>query len=287
MKNTKKPYVPNVGIDYPINEPDKHILDNPPIVDLIIDENYQFVDKTLKFRIKSFLLYIFVFCFVFLLQKVRFGLKIEGTEILRKNKKQFKNGVITISNHVLRWDFLCVLRAIRPKRAFVIVWQHLLRGKDRGVVRTIQGVPLAETKATTLMFMRALDELLAKKKWVHVFPESANWHYFQPIRPFKSGAFSFAYRYKVPILPMAISYREPTGIFKLWCKKHPLLTLKIGEPLFPDFTLDRKAAIDKLLRESHASMCALAGIDNNPYTASFDDFMQQQKSPQITQINTN
>ncbi|GHT15905.1 hypothetical protein AGMMS4956_16960 [Bacteroidia bacterium] len=271
MKN-QPPYVPNVGIDYPINEPDKHILDTPTIVDLHIDERFQFVDKTLKFRIKSFGLYVFVFCVVFLLQKVRFGLKIEGRKILQKNKKHFKNGAITISNHVLRWDFLCVLQAICPQRAFVIVWQHLLRGKDRGVVRLIRGIPLAETKETTLTFMRAMDELNRKKKWIHVFPESSNWHYFQPIRPFKTGAFSFAYRYKLPIVPMAILYRQPTGVSKLWHKKFPLLTLKIGEPLFVDFTLDRKSAIDKLLRESHLAMCHLAGIENNPYPASFDDF---------------
>jgi 1-acyl-sn-glycerol-3-phosphate acyltransferase len=274
--NNSQPYIPNVGIDYPINEPDKHILDNPALIDFEIDENYQFVDKTLKFRIKSFLLYVFVVCVVFPLQGVRFGLKIEGRENLRKNKKHLKNGAITILNHVLRWDFLCALQAICPKRAFVIVWQHLLRGKDRTVVRLIRGVPLAETSATTRVFMRAIDELHKQKKWIHVFPESANWYYFQPIRPFKTGAFSLAYRYNAPIIPMAISYRKPTGIFKLWCKKFSPITLRIGEPLFPDFTLDRKAAIDKLLKESHASMCNLAGIENNPYPASFEDFRNSQ-----------
>jgi 1-acyl-sn-glycerol-3-phosphate acyltransferase len=274
----KEPYIPNIGINYPINEPDKHILDNLDVVhELNIDENYHFVDKSLSFRIKSWALYLFAYCVVFPLQLVKFGLKIEGKEHLKKNKKQFENGAITISNHTLRWDFLCVLQAIRPKRAYVIVWQHLLRGKDHRAVRTIRGIPLAETRATTLAFMRELDELHENKKWIHVFPESANWHYFQPIRPFKSGAFSFAYRYHVPIIPMAISYREATGIYKLWSKKFPLLTLRIGEALYPDYSIDRKSAINKLLEESHKSMCALAGITNNPYPASFDDFEKQRQ----------
>ncbi|MDR2868511.1 MAG: 1-acyl-sn-glycerol-3-phosphate acyltransferase [Bacteroidales bacterium] len=275
MSKSNPPYTPNVSINYPINEPDKHILDQTEVVsDFVIDENYDFVDKTLWFRVKSYLLYLFAIGFVFTLQTVRFGLKIEGREHLRKNRKHFKNGAITIANHVLRWDFICVLQAIRPKRAYVIVWQHLLKGKDHRAVRTIRGIPLAETKATTMAFMRALDDLHEKKKWIHVFPESANWHYFQPIRPFKPGAFSFAHRYNVPIIPMAISYREPTGIYKLWSNNRPLLTLRVGAPLFADYTLDRKAAINKLLVESHKSMCALAGITDNPYPASFEEFKQ-------------
>jgi 1-acyl-sn-glycerol-3-phosphate acyltransferase len=271
----KHPYVPNIGIDYPVDGPDKHILDQTAVIDLTIDEHYHFVDNSLWFKIKSYFLYLFVFCVVFPLQKVKFGLKIEGKEHLKKNKKQFINGAITISNHTLRWDFLCVLQAIRPKRAYVIVWQHLLRGKDHNVVRTIRGIPLAETKATTMAFMRALDDLHEHKKWIHVFPESANWHYFQPIRPFKPGAFSFAHRYHIPIIPMAVSYRETTGIYKLWSKKLPLLTLRIGEPLYPDYTIDRKASINKLLEESHLSMCQLAGITNNPYPASFEEFLEK------------
>ncbi|MDR2836440.1 MAG: 1-acyl-sn-glycerol-3-phosphate acyltransferase [Bacteroidales bacterium] len=276
MGENQKTYVPNVGIDYPTDEPDKHILEQKEVVaDFTIDEAYKFVDKTLWFRIKSWGLYLFVFCVVFPLQMVRFGLKIEGRKNITKNKKYFKNGAITIANHCLRWDFLCVLQAVRIKRPYVIVWQNLLKGKDHWSVRTIRGVPLAETKVTTMAFMRELDELHKNKKWIHVFPESANWHYYQPIRPFKPGAFSFSLRFHVPIIPMAISYREPKGLYKLWSKNLPLITLRIGEPIFADYDLDRKTAIDKLLRESHASMCKLAGIKNNPYPPTFEEFQKE------------
>jgi 1-acyl-sn-glycerol-3-phosphate acyltransferase len=143
------------------------------------------------------------------------------------------------------------------------------------MVRTVRGIPIPESKAANLTFMRALTRLHQEKKWLHVFPESANWEYFQPIRPFKPGAFSLAYNFNVPIIPMAFSYRKPTAFYRFFGKKTPLVTLKIGEPLYPDMTLNRKTAINKLLHESHKSMCELAGIENNYYPATFEEFEGQ------------
>jgi hypothetical protein len=77
---------------------------------------------------------------------------------------------------------------------------------------------------------------------------------------------------------MAISYREPTGIYKLLGKKKPLITLRIGAPILPDYTLDRKSAIHKMLQEGHASMCALAGIENNIYPATFEEFYERERT---------
>ena len=280
VETKKQPYVPNVGKDYPINEPDKHILENTEFgSEYTIDEHYPYVDRSLKFRLKALWLYYFLACcVVFALQTIRFGLKIEGRKHLRKNKDKFKNGAITISNHVLRWDFICVLQAIRFKRPYVIVWKNLIFGKDAFMVRTIRGIPIPETKSANMAFMRTLNRLHEEKKWIHVFPESANWHYFQPIRPFKPGAFSFAYSFNVPIIPMAFSYRKPSGIYKFFGKKSPLITLRIGEPIYPDISLNRKVAIDKLLHESHKSMCELAGIENNYYPATFEEFDKYDKS---------
>jgi len=137
------------------------------------------------------------------------------------------------------------------------------------LVKTVRAIPIPDTTSASMAFTRSLNKLHEKNKWVHVFPESANWPYFQPIRPFKPGAFSYSHSFKIPIVPMAFSYRQPNWLYKLFGKKNPLITLRIGEPIMPDFSLDRKSAINKLLKESHAAMCQLAGITNNPYPAEF------------------
>lgn len=81
-----------------------------------------------------------------------------------------------------------------------------------------------------------------------------------------------AYKYNVPILPVNISYRERTGIFRLFAGKEiPLLTLTIGEPVFPDRRRSRKEEVDRLLRESHTAICELADIEQNPWPAFWDE----------------
>ncbi len=119
-------------------------------------------------------------------------------------------------------------------------------------------------------FNDAFDELHKKKKWIHVFPEGSCWLYYQPLRPFKKGAFSFSYRYGIPVIPMAFSYRKPTGIFALYKKRFPLITLHIGEPIMPDMTLSRKESIQRLRKECHEKIIAMAGITDNPFPAEGD-----------------
>ena len=78
------PYVPNVAIDYPLNEPDKHILDDTEI-DCIIDEHFKFVDDSFWFKIKSLCLYIFAILFIFNIQTIRFGWVVKKMIFLEKS----------------------------------------------------------------------------------------------------------------------------------------------------------------------------------------------------------
>ena len=87
-----------------------------------------------------------------------------------------------------------------------------------------------------------------------------------------------AYRYKLPILPIAISYRKPHFPFTLLNsiralkggKKLPLITINIGEPILFDETLGRKEAVIKMRKECHEAVVRLAGIEDNPYPAEGD-----------------
>jgi 1-acyl-sn-glycerol-3-phosphate acyltransferase len=269
LKKITPPYVPDLGFKYP-DKADAHVLQVDTIVDVVVDENYPFLDKSLKFKFQSALLYLGIFVLVFFVQPIRYGLKIEGKHILRKYKHLFKNGAMTVSNHVLRWDFLCVLQAIKYRRLYFPLWAANLTGSDRNLVRWAGGIPVPEGIHAIKNFNAAFDELHEKKKWIHVFPESSRWDYFQPIRPFKKGVFSMAYKYDLPIIPMAFSYRESKGLYKLFKGKYPLITLRIGEPILPDLEMSRKEAVKVLREETHRKIVELAGITNNPYPCEGD-----------------
>jgi 1-acyl-sn-glycerol-3-phosphate acyltransferase len=260
-----------VGIEYPAN-PDDHLLQAPQVVEVTVDEHYPFLDKSLKFRLRSALVYLGIFTLCFILTRIRFGLRIEGRSILRKNRKHFKNGAMTVSNHMFRWDFLSVLQAVRYRRLWFPAWKENICGPDRHFIRAAGGIPVPSDIHTIKYFNQAFDELHRRKKWFHAFPESSNWHYYQPIRPFKKGVFSMAYKYNLPCIPMAFSYRPPTGIFKLYMKGYPLITLRIGEPVLPDLSLPRKEATNLLRQQCHKKIVELAGIreGENPWPCEGD-----------------
>jgi 1-acyl-sn-glycerol-3-phosphate acyltransferase len=80
-----------------------------------------------------------------------------------------------------------------------------------------------------------------------------------------------AYRYNLPVIPMVLSYRPRTGIYKWFDKPEiPLVTLHVGEPLFPDLTRNVKEESHRLLLEAHAQMVRMAGIKHNPWPACGD-----------------
>jgi 1-acyl-sn-glycerol-3-phosphate acyltransferase len=263
------PFVPQLGLQYP-ESPDEHMYKTEAQIELAIDEHYPFLDKSLRHRFMSGLIYLGIFTLVFLISPVRFGLRIEGRNILKKNRRLFRNGALTVANHVHKWDFLFVLQAVRYRRMYFPAWPENLTGPDRGVIRYAGGIPFPRDLHVIKHFNAAFDELHARKKWLHVFPESSNWHYFQPIRPFKKGMFSMAYKYNLPVIPMAISYREAKGLFKLFKKGYPLITLRVGEPILPDLSKPRREAVALLREQTHRKIVELAGITNNPYPCEGD-----------------
>jgi 1-acyl-sn-glycerol-3-phosphate acyltransferase len=273
----KEPYVPDVGIVYP-EQPDAHMVPVNAVREITIDENYPFLDKSFKFNLKRNLIYLGIYTLVFFLCFVRFGIKIEGRKNLYKHRKLLKNGAMTISNHVQRWDFIFITLAVRFRKMYFPAWKEHLRGRDVGYIRSVGGIPIPEDIRTMKCFNRAFDEICAKKIWIHAYPESTRFDYFVPIRPFKKGVFTMAHRYNLPIVPIAISYRKSHFPFSVMNslrsltgkQKLPLITVRIGEPVLFDKNLDRKEAVQKIRKECHEAVIKLAGINNNPYPAEGD-----------------
>ncbi|MDR2246677.1 MAG: 1-acyl-sn-glycerol-3-phosphate acyltransferase [Treponema sp.] len=269
QKEPETPYVPQLGVTYP-EVPDAHLFPPKKEIDLVIDENYPFLDKSAGFRFKSALLYLGIFVLVFCISPIRFGLRIEGRKILKKYRTLLRNGALTVANHIHRWDFLIILQAIRYRRSYFPAWPENLAGPDRTLIRLVGGIPVPRDIHTMKHFNRAFEELHRKKQWFHVFPEGSNWHYFQPIRPFKKGMFTLARQYNLPVIPMAFSYRESRGIYRIFKKNYPLITLRIGEPLLPDLSKPRREAAALLREQTHRKIVELAGITDNPYPCEGD-----------------
>ena len=238
--------------------------------DIEFDGTYPYLDKSLKFKIWHFIIYLVAWFIAFPINRIRFGIKIEGREKIRQNRELLANGMMTVCNHVHRWDMICVLQAMRYRKAWIPMYAQPFRGKDGFLMKTIGGVAIPEDRSGLRAFDQALDELHAQKQWIHIFQEICSWEFYAPLRPFKIGTFNMAYKYQLPIIPLMISFRPRTGWRKLFGKGEPLLTIHVGNPIVPNPDMPRKEETLRMRDLTHKAMLEMAGIVSNPWPSSID-----------------
>ena len=94
-----------------------------------------------------------------------------------------------------------------------------------------------------------------------VFPEAHIWPYYTGIRPFSAVSFQYAVAGGVPALPVAVTYRAPKKGGKRAKKPRP--TIHIGEPVYPDLTVGKKCAAEKLRERVYDFMVTKAASPDN------------------------
>lgn len=249
---------------------DEHMITVNATKNVEVDENYPFFQKSFFFKLQRAVYWLGINGIVFWLCRFTHGLKIYGKENLKKHKKELKNGAITISNHVFMWDYLCVLKAIRPHLAYFPAWKENLNGGFGSWIRMSGGIPIPTGNIRAMInFKKALDEVLESGKWLHFYPEGSMWIYYPDIRPLKKGVFQLAVKHNKPIIPITLSFRPRKGIYKLMGKK-PLVDLHIGEPLYPDTSLSPREATEKMQRNAYHIMQVMNGINPGDPTYNTD-----------------
>lgn len=263
-------FVPEPMEDFPAENPHQMMIKvRGHVRDLVFDESYPYLDKSLKFRLNRLFIYTVVRPLAFFINRIYYGLRIEGRHNLFRYRHLFRNGAMTVCNHIGRWDMISVLQATMHT-SWIPMYRNSFMGKDGYLMKHVGGIPVPESRGGLIRFNEAFDELHAKKEWIHIFPESCSWKYYSPIRPFKIGAFNMAYRYNLPIIPCVISFRERKGIFRIFPSKEPLMTIHIGEPIVPDTSRNRKEEAARLRGLCHARMVEMAGIVHNTWPAAID-----------------
>ena len=271
LKVAEGVYVPQVGITYPEENPYEQLVQAKFTSRFTVDENYPFVDDSFRARFNNVLLVTLIVRFLMrIMLRVKMGLRYKGRENLKKYEKELAGGAITIANHCFRLDCPCVLLAAKvPYNVKIPMFAPNFGTKDGFFMKTVGGIPIPEAEAgmTALKkFNEAFDEFHRRGYWMHIFPEAKRWDFYKPLRPFQKGAFTMAYKYGMPLLPCVITFRERTGIYRLFGEKNlPLLQVEIGEPILPDKSQPRAVEVNRLLETAHERMEKMAGITSNPW----------------------
>lgn len=271
LATEKNVYIPDVGIDYPEDDPYARLY--KPVYDrnVVVDANYPYLNNSLKYRFFNWSMWDLLLKFGLGLKlRIQMGLRFKGRENLKKYKDVLSGGAITIANHMYRLDCPCVLLAVKAKHTTRIpMFAPNFSTKDNFFLNVVGGVPIPPREAgitAIKKFNEAFDEFHRRGYWFHIFPEAARWDFYKPLRPFQKGAFSMSYKYNMPLLPCVITYRERTGIYRLFGKKSlPLLQVEIGAPIIPDRTATRGQEVERLREEAHHTMERMAGITHNSW----------------------
>ena len=252
-------YRHNLNYQYP-DKCDEHMISVKHLRDVNLDANYPYLQKSGWFRFQRVLLHICQYTVLPLILWVRHGLHIYGKEKLKANKALFEDGLLTISNHVFMWDYICIMVALRPRLGFFPAWKINLEGPNGPLIRMAGGIPVPTDNFRSMTkFMEAMDEVFARGDWMHFFPEGSMWFYYPDLRPLKKAVFKYAVSYDRPILPITLSFRPRKGLWKL-IGKTPLVDLNIGDPIFHDKDLPKLEAIRKMQKDAYHIMQGMNGI---------------------------
>ena len=264
-------YIPDTGIVYPTDDPYRRLVhvevEDSSKGKYQFDENYPYLDKSLIYKLSDIAGFFLKWFLAALHNRCHFGFQVEGRENLRKHKEQLRDGAMCVCNHVYLFDALGVNAACQLFRQVRIpMYAKHFNGSGSWILRHAGGIPIPETREGIHKFNEAFDEFARRKMWFIIFPEAVRWNYYVPIRPFRRGAFSMAYKYNRPVIPLVYTFRERKGLYRLFGKKSdPCMTLHIGEPIWYDKSANRKAELDRVCREVHHEMERMAGIEVNPW----------------------
>ncbi len=170
-----------------------------------IGGGYRYLPKTFGERLRRLFLVPAIAVFGAIYLRFAFGFCVKG----KKNLRALKGGAVSVCNHVHMMDTLMVKLALGGFRTFHTGSYYLLkRGWAGRIFKSGGFLPVGETVKDLENLQSAIGSLMQKGKIVNFYPEHALWYRYEKVRPFKPGAFRYAVRFGVPVLPLFIEFKE-------------------------------------------------------------------------------
>ena len=100
-------------------------------------------------------------------------------------------------------------------------------------------------------FVRATDTLIKEGNFVLIYPEQSMWWNYRKPKPLKNGAYIFAYRNNVPVLPCFITMKDSDimGDDGFFIQEY---TIHVGEPIYPNKELSYRDGVKDMLDRNFA-----------------------------------
>lgn len=171
-----------------------------------------------------------------------------------ENMKSIEKGAIVTCNHFNPFDTFSVELAFRAlklnkkKKLHIIIREGNYTnfpGFYGFLFRNFDTLPLSSKPKTMTKFLKAVDTLLQKGDFILIYPEQSMWWNYKQPKPLKDGAFKFAAKNNVPVLPTFITLTDSNIIEENGAPVQEY-TLHFGEPIYPNPDLSVKQNIEEM-----------------------------------------
>ncbi len=232
------------------NELEDDFANNEKIDTIKIDKNYKYIHNNPLWNLASFIVYRIIFLLpAFIYSKIKFRLKIEGKEKIKKYIKENKKGFFVYHNHTqeILDTFLPTFIGF-PKKAYIIANADNVSIKGLRIANKMMGaIPIPEDKESTKKYLEAIQYYIEKGKIISIYPEAHVWPYYTKIRNYKSVSFKYPIKYNVPAFSCTTTYQK--------YKKNKFKTVVyIDGPFYGKNELPKKLSQEELRDEVYNSM---------------------------------
>ena len=162
---------------------------------------------------------------------------IEGLE----NFEAVKSGAIITCNHFNAFDsFAMQITYDSTKHGRRKLYRVIREGNYTNfpgfygfLMRNCNTLPLSSNFETMKKFMSAVDKLLQSGHYVLIYPEQSMWWNYKKPKPLKKGAFTFAAKNNVPVIPIFITMEDSSvmGPDGFYIQEY---TIHVSKPIYPD-----------------------------------------------------
>jgi len=170
--------------------------------------------------------------------------KVNGME----NLNNVTSGAVITCNHFNPFDCFTVERIFqrsrhyRKKRLFKVIREGNYTnfpGLYGFLFRNCDTLPLSSNKKTMYNFLQAVDTILKRGDFILIYPEQSLWWNYRKPKPLKNGAFKFAAKNNVPVVPVFITMEDSKryGADGFSIQEY---TVFIEKPIFPQAGLTER-----------------------------------------------
>ncbi len=235
---------------------DKDVENDPPTITLEPDDiDYLRTSKTSKIKSKM----ANQMAKKFLKDLLRDNKLIIKEVIGIENLKNIETGAILTCNHFNPYDSFTVEKVFRmagedkKRKLFKVIREGNYTnfpGMYGFFFRNCDTLPLSSNKRTMIKFIKAVDVILKRGDFILIYPEQSMWWNYRKPKPLKNGAFNFAARNHVPVIPIFITMEDSDIIGE---DGFPIqeYTVNIEKPIYPDENLTEKENTEAMKEKNY------------------------------------